>query len=64
MFTENFKGVSMKFRGCFKEVFGKFYGGFKKVSRVLKLRLNGVSRNLKGVSSLNGVSGKFQWCFR
>ena len=58
LFTENFNGVSRKFKGC-----------LKKVSRVFQLRLKGVSISFKGVSrvlerSLTDFSGKLQWCFR
>ena len=62
MLTESFKGVSRKFKGCFR-------GCFKKVSNVFQVICKGVSSNFKGVSrvferTLKGVAGKFQWCFR
>ena len=50
MFTGNFSGVSRKFQKCLKEVSGKFHGCLKKFSRVIQLRLKGVSSSLKGVS--------------
>ena len=36
MFTESFKGVSRKFKGCFNEVSKKFSGNFKGVQESLK----------------------------
>ena len=49
-FQGSFKGVSRKLQERFMEVSWKFYGCFKKASRVFQVRLNGVSRNSKGGS--------------
>ena len=47
VFTENFKGVSRKFKRYFKEV----SKGFSQVLGVLQECFNEISRNLKGVLS-------------
>ena len=57
-----FQGCLPVFGGCFKEVSRVFQGSFWERSRVFQLRLNDVSSSFKGVSSLKGIPGKFQWC--
>ena len=63
------QGVSRKFQEFFKEVSGRCNGCFMEISRVLLVRLKGVSGSFKGVSrdferSLKGGSGKFLGCLK
>ena len=44
VFQESFKGVKMKFKGCFKEVSRVFQGSFKDVSRKFQGCFKEVSR--------------------
>ena len=46
--TKNFKGVSRKFKGCFKEVSTVFQGSFWEISRVLQKSFKGVSTKIEG----------------
>ena len=69
MFKESFKGVSRKFKGCFKEDKGVFLETFKGDSWVLQGYLKDVSRKFQGgfkyilsvsKESVKWVSRKFQ----
>ena len=48
VFTETFKGVSIKFKGCFKEVLGVLTETFKEVSMKFKGCFNILSRVFQG----------------
>ena len=48
MFTESFKGVSIKFQGCFKEVPRVFQESFREDSRVFPESFKNVSRVFQG----------------
>ena len=51
MFTESFKGVSRKVKGCFKSVSRKIQGKFKDISQSFKgpqVRLKVISSSFKG----------------
>ena len=44
MFQESLKGVSRKFKGCFKEASRMFQGCFQSVSRKFQENFKGVSK--------------------
>ena len=66
MFQGSLKGVSRKFKGCFKDAsrvfLRKFKLCFKDVSVVLQGSLKGVSRMFQGC--FKGVSRKSKACFK
>ena len=63
MLTESFKGVSRNFKWFYDDS-GKFPGCFKKVLRMVEVRLKGLSSSFMTLSRvfeerLKDVSGKF-----
>ena len=47
VFTENDKGVSSKFKGCFEEASRVFQGSFREISRLFQESSKGIKVGLK-----------------
>ena len=46
--TENFNGVSRKFKGCFEKALKVFQGSFREISRVNQNSLKGILTKIEG----------------
>ena len=62
MLTENFKGVSRKFKECLETVSKEFKGCFKKVSKVFQESFRKLLRVFQ--KNFKGVSSKINGCFQ
>ena len=64
LFQGSFKGVYTRFQGSLKGALRVFIGNFSEISRVLQLRLKGVSSSFNGVSRVfERSSNKLELCW-